>query len=86
MDTPWQIETVDITVSKHFALKYMRKWNWDFHDVRDALRHAYEIKKVSQHKYEIYINKKSYKKIITIYYHPEQKLFCITGSDGGTRQ
>ena len=74
-----------LSASKHFAVKYMRKWNWDFHDLRDAIRDAYLVEKVGQEKYEIYVQMKGFKKIITVYYKAEGKLFCITGSEGGKR-
>ena len=82
---PWNIENVKIDVSKHFALKYMRRWSWDFYDLRDAIRDAYKIEKVGVIKYEIYVQKKGFKKIITVYYRYEDKIFCITGSEGGKR-
>ncbi len=86
MDAPWNIEIVELQVSKHFALNYMREWGWDFHDLRDALRDAYKIDKMGKEKYEIYLQKKGFKKIITIYYQSENVLFCITGSEGGKRK
>ena len=83
MHPPWNIETVELAVSKHFALKYVRTWNWDFHDLREAIENAYTIQKTSKEKYEIYINKKGFKKIITVYYKEQEKLLCITASQGG---
>lgn len=86
MGIPWEIETVRIEISKHFALKYMRTWGWDFLDLRDAIRDAYKVEKVGKEKYEIYVQKQGFKKIITVYYEHEEKLFCITGSRGGSLQ
>ena len=77
MHPPWNIHNVELAVSKHFALKYMRTWNWDFHDLREAIENAYQIQKTSKEKYEIYINKKGFKKIITVYYKEQEKLLCI---------
>lgn len=86
MEVPWQIETVKIEISKHFALKYMRRWGWDFFDLRDAIRDAYKGEKVGKEKYEVYVQKKGYKKIILVYYNYEKVIFCITGSEGGERK
>jgi len=83
MKIPWDINTVIINISKHFALKYMRKWSWDFHDLRDAIREAYKVEKVGAIKYEIYVQKGGFKKIILVYYDEEKEIFCITGSEGG---
>lgn len=85
MNVPWDINSVGLTASKHFSLKYMRAWRWDYHDVRDAIRDAYRIEKVGKNKYEIYVQKKGFKKVISAYYREENELFCITGSEGGTR-
>ena len=86
MKIPWDIEIVNLTVTKHFSLKYMRNWSWDFHDLRDAIREAYSVNKVGNDKYEIYVNKAGYKKIITVFYDEENRLLCITGSQGGTQK
>ena len=86
MKIPWNIEVVKIDVSKHFAINYMRKWNWDFQNLRDAIRDSYKIEKVGKIKYELYVQKKGFKKIITVYYEFEDRIFCITGSEGGIRK
>ena len=81
---PWDIENVKIEVSKHFAIKYLKPWGWDFHDLRDALREAYNVEKVGKGKYEVYLQKNGFKKVILVY--AEERLVCITGSIGGKRQ
>lgn len=86
MTVPWRIDDVNLAATKHFVLKYMRSWNWDFNDLKDAIRDAYKIEKASQNKYELYCQKSGFKKIITVYYDEENKLLCITGSQGGKRQ
>lgn len=86
MNFPWEIETVTIEISKHFALGYMGPWGWDLFDLREAIKEAYQVKKVGKEKYEIYTQKKGFKKIITVYYDESQTLFCITGSQGGSRK
>ncbi len=86
MNVPWRIATVKLKVTKHFALKYMRSWNWEMHDLRDAIANAYKIDKVGKEKFGIYVEKLGYKKIITVYLAANDELICITGSEGGTRK
>ena len=83
MKCPWHIESVKLIATKHFALKYLKQWGWDFHDLRDAIREAYRIDEAGHSKYEIYVQKSGYKKIITVYYETEAELLCRTGSQGG---
>lgn len=85
MKAPWSIESLTIDATKHFALGWMRKWGWTIEDLRDAIRTAYRIDKLGARKYEVYVQKAGYKKIITVYYNEENKLLCITGSQGGKK-
>ena len=85
MVAPWDIECVEVRTTKHFALKYMCYWNWDLQDLRDALRQAYKIEKINKQKFEVYVQKSGFKKIITVYYDEENIVLCITGSEGGKR-
>lgn len=85
MKVPWNVESVLISSTKHFALGWMRKWGWSVEDLRDAIRTAYNIEKVGSAKYELYVQKSGLKKIITVYFSGENKLVCITGSEGGKR-
>ena len=77
----FNLEAVKIEASKHFVLKYMKKWDWDFIDLREALKHA-RIEKVGKKKYEAYVRKKGSKKIIFVYYFEFDTIFIITGSKG----
>ncbi len=54
----YNIETCELEVSKHFRNTWMKKWDWDYEDLRDAINHAYKTKKVGKKKYEVYIRKK----------------------------
>ncbi|MBI5398182.1 hypothetical protein HZB03_01840 [Candidatus Woesearchaeota archaeon] len=54
--------------------------------MREAIREAYKIDKVGKEKFEIYVQKAGFKKIISVYYALEEELLCITGSQGGTRK
>ena len=48
------INEYKIRPSKHFALTWMRKWDYDIYSVRNALESAYKIEKVGKNKYEAY--------------------------------
>lgn len=86
MKIPWDPDTVQLAVTKHFALKYMRHWAWNFIDLREAIRDAYKVENEGKEKYHIYIQKDGFKKIIAVHYDDENKLLCITGSQGGERK
>ena len=51
------------------------------YDVRDAIRHAYKIKRVGKMKFEIYTKKKGYKNLMVI--RNNQRIVCVSGSQGG---
>lgn len=83
MIVPWDIEKVNIAATKHFALGWMRKWGWDVPTLRNAISAAYRVEKIGKEKFEVYVNKDGFRKIVTVYYGVENKLVCITGSQGG---
>ena len=60
----------------------MREWNWDYTDLREALKGAYKIDKMGKNKYEAYIRKKGGKKMIFVYYLEFKTVFIISGSEG----
>lgn len=78
----YDIETCKIEASKHFKNTWMRKWDWDYHDLRNAVRDAYRKDKVGKEKYEIYVRKRGEKKVIAVYQWEFETLFVITGSEG----
>lgn len=78
----FNIEKCKIEASKHFMLKYMKNWNWDFIDLRDSIKNAYKIDKVGKKKYEAYVRKDGSKKIVFVYYLEYDSIFVITGSEG----
>ena len=43
---PFDIDEISIDVSKHFRNTWMRKWNWDQFDLREALREAYKVSRL----------------------------------------
>ena len=85
VEAPWDIETVTLFVTRHFSKKYLSRWGWSYESLRDAFRNAYTINKTGAEKYEVYVNKGGYKKIICVYYSCENRIICITGSKGDRR-
>ncbi len=85
MKVYWDIETVQIIVTKHFAKDYLQRWGWDKDDLRAAIRGAYETQQMGTNKFEVYVQKSGYKKIIVAYYNEENELVCISGAQGGKR-
>jgi hypothetical protein len=69
-------------VSKHFRNTWMKKWDWDFHDLREAIRDAYRIDRMGVNKFEAYVRKKGNKKLILIFEVRERTIFVITGTEG----
>jgi hypothetical protein len=71
--------------SKHVRNTWMRKWDWDVHDLRKGLKEAYKVQKVGRRKYEVYTTygagKGKSRKLIVVDY-PEE-IFIITGAEGG---
>lgn len=78
----YDIDTCTIDVSKHFRNTWMRKWNWDLNELREAIKNAYHIDKVGKKKYEAYTKKDGSKKLIFVYYNEFESLFVITGAEG----
>lgn len=60
----------------------MRKWGWDHHDLREALRDACRVGKAGRFKYEAYVRKDGEKKIILVHEPSWETLFIITGAEG----
>ena len=81
MHRDFDIELCKIEASKHFMLKYMKKWNWDFNDLKEAIKNAYKTDKVGKKKYEAYVRKNGSKKIVFVYYFEYDTIFVITGSE-----
>ena len=46
-----------LEASKHFRNKYMREWNWDYIELREALKTAYTIDKIGKTKFYELVNK-----------------------------
>lgn len=79
---PFDIDKVSIDVSKHFRNTWMRKWNWDQFDVREALREAYKTSRAGKGKWEVFVRKKGEKKLMMVYDAQTKEVFIITGAEG----
>jgi hypothetical protein len=79
---PFDLERVSIEPSKHFRNVKMRKWDWDLHDVRDALETAYRVVPRGKTKLEVWSRKGGTKKLHVVYYAEEEIVFVINGTEG----
>ena len=79
---PFDIDRVHVYVSKHFRNPWMRKWDWDQTDLREALREARRALRVGKGKWEIFVQKKGHKKLVIAYDAEYDEVFVITGSEG----
>ncbi len=82
MKPEFDINSVELHASKHFKNKYMYAWNWDYSNLRQAIKEAYKMEKVGKEKYEAYVDWKGRKKIIFVFYKFEKQIFVISGSEG----
>lgn len=78
---PFDIDEVSIDVSKHFRNTWMRKWDWDQFDLREALRDAYKVSRVGKDKWEVFARKKGEKKLVIVYDEQTKEVFVITGTE-----
>ena len=82
----YDIDSCKIDASKHFVLDYMKKWDWDYTDLRSAIREAHKTEKVGKKKFEAYVRKGGdSKKIIFVYYEEFDTIFVISGSEGAKK-
>ena len=79
---PFDPDEVSIEPSKHFRNTKMRKWDWDVHDVRDALRGAHRVARRGRHKLEVWTRKGGSKRLVLAYYPDEKCVLVITGTEG----
>lgn len=79
---PFAIDAVPIDVSKHFRNAWMRKWDWDQVDLREALPEASRTSKAGKGKWEVFIRKKGEKKLVIVYDEQTKEVFVITGAEG----
>jgi len=79
---PFDLYDVRIEPSKHFRNTKMRKWNWDIHDLREALHDADRVVRRGRNKLEVWTRKGGSKKLIFAYYPCDRLVFVITGTVG----
>ena len=79
---PFDIDRVHIDVSVHFRNTWMRRWNWDQFDLREALREAYKVQRSGKGKWEVYVRKKGEKKLVVAYQAEFDEVLVITGAEG----
>jgi len=79
---PFYIDEISIDVSKHFRNTWMRKWDWDQFDLREALRQAYNVSRVGKGKWEVFTRKRGEKKLVVVYDAQTKEVFVITGAEG----
>lgn len=79
---PFDLDEIQVEPSKHFRNTKMRKWDWDIHDLRDAIRQAGRVVRRGRHKLELWTQKGGSKKLVVAYYAEERCLLVITGTEG----
>ena len=79
---PFGIDRILISVSKHFRNTWMRKWDWDQLDLREALRESYRTTKTGKDKWQVFVRKKGEKKLVIVYDKQTEEVFVITGTEG----
>lgn len=82
---PFDPLTVSILPSKHFRNLKMRMWDWDLHDVRDALGESYKVVRVNRTKFEVWTHKGGSRKLILAYFPEENTVLIITGTESARK-
>ena len=60
----------------------MRKWDWDVHDLREALRQPVRVVPRGSLKMEVWVRKGGSKKLVVSYYPEHRLVLVITGTEG----
>jgi hypothetical protein len=79
---PFDPEEVRIEPSKHFRNLRMRKWDWDIHDLRDALRSPVRVERQGRMKWAVWVRRGGSKKLVLAYDPVEKLVLVITGTEG----
>ncbi|MFI5417932.1 MAG: hypothetical protein ACHQ2Y_03410 [Candidatus Lutacidiplasmatales archaeon] len=79
---PSDPEEVRIEPSKHFRNLRMRRWDWDVHDIRDALRKPVRVERQGRTKWAVWVRKDGSKKLVMAYDPGEKLVLVITGTEG----
>lgn len=66
--------------SKHFRNTWLRRWDWDLVQLREAMRGG-DTERIGKSKYEIRMRAdRKGRKVILVEY--EEEIFIITGAEG----
>lgn len=79
---PFDLDEIQVEPSKHFRNTKMRKWDWDIHDLRDAIGQANRVVRRGRRKLELWTQKGGSKKLVVAYYAEESCLLVIAGTEG----
>jgi hypothetical protein len=79
---PFDVDIVHVEVSKHFRNTWMRKWDWDQFDLREAIREGHKVLRAGPGKWELFVRKKGQKKLVMANEAGTDEVFVITGSEG----
>jgi len=79
---PFDPATCRLRIAKHFRNTKMRKWDWDDHDIREALIDARKVERHGREKFEIWSRKHGSKKLILVYDKEADIVTIITGTEG----
>lgn len=60
----------------------MREWDWDNHDLRDALHATTRVARRGRTKIEVWTRKGGSKKSVLAYYPEDRMVLVITGTEG----
>jgi hypothetical protein len=79
---PFDVDAVRIEPSKHFRNLHIRKWDWDVHDLRDALQQPVRVVVRGGGKMEVWLRKGGSKKLVLSYCREERLVLVLTGTEG----
>jgi hypothetical protein len=79
---PFDVDEVRIEVSKHFRNTKMRLWDWDIHDIRDALRAPTRTSARGKVKLDVGVRKGGSKRLVLAHYPEERIVIVVTGTEG----
>lgn len=79
---PFDVEEVEVFPSKHFRNVKMRKWDWDVHELQEALRSTYRVDREGREKLRIWTRKGGSKCLHVVYNSEDAIVFVINGTEG----
>ena len=79
---PFDPATCRLRIAKHFRNTKMRKWDWDDHDIREALLDTHKVERQGREKFVVWVRKKGSKKLMLAYDKENDIVTVITGTEG----